>query len=336
LFNSKFRSVVVLLGAAFALLACGTDKDASTAPAEQNPTHLAKVQALGLESITEGSTVVYYSKAREPRARAVLAMVGGFLARYTATYGAVTLHVAVLTEPDWKATIENPYGVPGIRDPGDKPIAFMPADVEQGTLYRRVVALADSLPAATKDDITAKCGSLSACTLQYADLIILHEISHVYVERIAFGRPNMWVGELAPDYLVYQYLRGEQRPELGAWGIMNAVMARMAPHVKSLDELEQRRREEGALDRLEPELPRLHGILMERIPEVHERVGADFLPRLVKAFPRQDNPTGCGTKGLNAGICRSHELPEAEVLRRLDAITPGFTAWAASYGTARR
>lgn len=326
----------MLLGASIAFLACGTDQEASTAPTEQDPTHHAKVQALGLESVTEGSTVVYYSKGREPRARAVLAMVGGFLARYTPTYGPVALHVAVLTEPDWKATIENPYGVPGIRNQGPKPIAFMPADVEQGTLYRQVLALADKLPAATKDDIAAKCGSLSACTLKFADLIILHEISHVYVERMAFGRPNMWVGELAPDYLVYQYLRGEQRPELGAWSIMNAVMARMDPHVKSLDDLEQRRREEGALDRLEPELPRLHGILMERIPEAHDRVGGDFIPRLVQAFPRQENPTGCGTTGLSAGICRSQELPEAEVLRRLDAITPGFTAWAGSYGTARR
>jgi len=336
LINSKFRSVVMLLGAAVALLACGPDKDAPTASTEQGPTHLAKVRALGLESVTEGGTVVYYSKGREPRARAVLAMVGGFLARYTSAYGAVALHVAVLTEPDWKATIDNPYGVPGIRDPGATPIAFMPADVEQGSLYREVIALADKLPAATKDDIAAKCGSLPACTLKFADLIILHEISHVYVERMTFGRPNMWVGELAPDYLVYQYLRGDQRPELGAWSIMNAVMARMTPHVKSLDDLEQRRREEGALDRLEPELPRLHGILMERIPEVHDRIGADFIPRLVKTFPRQENPTGCGTTGLNAGICRSQELPEAEVLRRLDAITPGFTAWAGTYGTARR
>lgn len=326
----------MLLGAAFAFIACATDREAPAAPKEQNPTHLGKLQALGLGSVTEGNTVVYYSKDREPRARAVLAMVGGFLARNAPAYGPVALNVAVLTEPDWKATIENPYGVPGIRDPGPKPIAFMPADVEQGTLYREVLALADTLPAATKADIAAKCGSLSACTLKFADLIILHEISHIYVERMAFGRPNMWAGELAPDYLVYQYLRGGQRPELGAWTLMNAVMARMDPIVKSLDDLEQRRREEGALDRLEPELPRLHGILMERIPVVYERAGADFIPRLAKAFPKQEQPTGCGTKGLSAGICRSQEVPEAEVLRRLDAITPGFTAWAASYGTARR
>ena len=61
----------------------------------------------------------------------------------------------------------------------------------------------------------------------------------------------------------------------------------------------------------------------------------DFMPRLAKAFPRQEHPAGCFTDGLNAGICRSQELPEAEVLRRLDAIAPGFGAWSQRYGTAR-
>ena len=320
----------MLLGAATAFLACNGP---AIAAKQQSSTHLAKVQALALDSIKEGSTVVYYSKGREVRARAVLAMVGGFLARFAPAYGPVALQVAVLTEPDWKATIENPYGVPGVRHPG--PVAFMPADVEQGTLYHEVLAIAGKLPPATKADVTAKCGSLSACTLQFADLLILHEIAHLYIERAAFARPNLWLGEFASDYLVYEYLRGERRPELGAWNIMNGVIARMPPHVTSLADLEQRRRQEGALNRLEPELPRLHGILMERIPEVYDRAGADFLARLAKAFPPQAQPTGCGTKGLNDGICRSQELPEAEVLRRLDAIVPGFSAWSASYATAR-
>src|SRR6187455_1321713 len=132
----------MLLGAATAFLACNGP---AIAAKQQSSSHLAKVQALALDSVKEGSTVVYYSKGREPRARAVLAMVGGFLARFTPVYGPVALRVAVLTEPDWKATIENPYGVPGVRDPG--PIAFMPADVERGTLYHEVLAIADRLPA---------------------------------------------------------------------------------------------------------------------------------------------------------------------------------------------
>ena len=65
-------------------------------------------------------------------------------------------------------------------------------------------------------------------------------------------------------------------------------------------------------------------------------MGTDFILRLAKAFPRQANPTGCWTEGLNWGICRSQELPEAEVLRRLDAIVPGFNAWMLTYGTVRQ
>ena len=324
----------MMLGAILlALLNWGPATGAAQAAKAPAPTALAKVEALSLESVKEGNTVVYYSKGREARGRAVLALVRGLLAWCTPVYGALDLKVAVLNEADWKSAIDNPYGVPGVRQPG--PIAFMPADVERGTLYREVLALADSLPAATKQDIAAKCGSLSACTLQFADLIVLHEITHVYVERTSFGRPNMWVGELAPDYLVYAYLRAEHRPELAAWNVMNAVTARMTPHVTSLESLEHERHNANSLTRLEPELPRLHGILMERIPEVYDRVGLDFIPRLATTFPRQEHPTGCWTEGLNAGICRSQELPEAEILHRLDAVAPGFSAWSQRYGTAR-
>ena len=135
---------------------------------------------------------------------------------------------------------------------------------------------------------------------------------------------------------VYGNLAGT-RPELDAWRVMNAVMARVEPNVKSLADLERRRHDDGAFGRLEPELPRLHGILMERMPDVYDHVGLDFLPRLAKAFPKQEHPTGCPKEGLNGGICQSQELPEAEILRRLDAITPGFSEWSArSYDAARR
>jgi len=132
LISRKSRLLLILLSAVpLALLAC-VSQETSNVAKEQNRTHLAKVQARSLDSVTEGDTVVYYSKGRETRGREVLALVGSLLARFTPTYGPLALHVAVLTESDWKATTESPYGVPGVRDPG--PIAFLPADVEQGML----------------------------------------------------------------------------------------------------------------------------------------------------------------------------------------------------------
>lgn len=242
--------------------------------------------------------------------------------------------MAVLTESDWKKTIENPYGVPGVRDPD--PIAFMPADVEAGVLYRDVFAIADGLSRELRTDIDARCGSLRGCTAKFADLIVLHEIGHVYVDRTRFGRPNMWLTEFAADYLAYAYLREAQHPDLMAWNIMNTITARIAPTVGSLEEFERQRATADGFKRLEPELPRLHGILMEHIPLVYERVGSAFISRMVDAFPRQEHPSGCRTEGLSAGICESQELPEAEILRRLEAIAPGFSNWAQRYGDARR
>ena len=71
--HSRAGSTLILLGVAWlAFVGCRTDKPAADAVEEQTPNHLAKVQALGLASFTEGSTVVYYSKDREARARAVM------------------------------------------------------------------------------------------------------------------------------------------------------------------------------------------------------------------------------------------------------------------------
>src|SRR5436190_22427553 len=93
-------SVSVLCGAVLAFVAGRAITPVLDAAEGQSLTHLAKVQALGLESVTEGSNVVYYSKGSEPRARAVLAMVGGFLGRFNPVYGQVALRVDVHSEPD--------------------------------------------------------------------------------------------------------------------------------------------------------------------------------------------------------------------------------------------
>lgn len=242
------------------VLGCGSSREDPKVQPVQTLTHLARVQALDLDSVARNGTVVFFSKGRELRAEAVLTLVDAMVAHFTPTHGPLALHVAVLTEPDWKAVIDNPYGVPGVRNPG--PIAFLPADVEQGVLYRDVLSLAEGLPPAMRRDIDTRCTSLAACTLQFADLIVLHEIAHVYIERSSLGRPNFWLGEFAPDYLVYEYLRGEGGPKLTAWNLMNAVTAHIPPHVASLEEFERRRQEPGAFQSLTPELPRLHGILM--------------------------------------------------------------------------
>src|SRR5687768_10090323 len=87
---------------ALIMTGCAVSRSAPLTP----QTHLAKVQALSLDSIVERGTTVYYSTRREARARAVLSLVGGMQERFTPAYGPLTLRVAVLTEPDWKNTIE--------------------------------------------------------------------------------------------------------------------------------------------------------------------------------------------------------------------------------------
>ena len=308
------RPTPLLILSVVCVASCEPAQITPTADPARDTTHLARVQSLTLDSIARPGLVVYFSEGRQPRGEAVLSLVDSMIAYFQPIYGPLPLRVAVLDTADWRATLENPYGVPGVRHPG--PIAFMPADIEDGVLYRDVLRLTASLPQEMRERIERDCGSLAICTMTFADLIVLHEIAHAYVDR-TFARPNLWLGEFAPDYLVYTYLRTTGNPNLVAWNLMNEVTAQIPPNVASLADFELRRKEPNSLATLTPEFPRLHGILMERIPEVYEKFGDRFLPHLTASFP-----PGHKSPGLSHFWPQCGDLSIARVIRGRSAPSP--------------
>jgi hypothetical protein len=301
-----------------------------TASVAQAQTHLEKVKALRLDSLKAGSNVAYYSEGQEARARVFLTLIHDMEAFYAREKNwRLAQFVAVLSEKDWRATIENPYGVPGVRYPG--PISFVPADVQRGVVYRDIVSLWDRVTPELEAEIKQVCGSIETCAADGSDAIITHELGHVYEEYAGIGRPNVWVGELVADYLSYAYLRERRPPQFKPYLLIHRLSASSPPQFNSLDEFER-----NVSSAVPAELGRLHAVLLERVQEVYAKQGLRFIEKVAAAFPRQERPTGCPTSGAAAGLCESQRLPQEEVLRRLEAIEPGFTAWAGTFGRTRR
>jgi hypothetical protein len=61
---------------------------------------------------------------------------------------------------------------------------------------------------------------------------------------------------------------------------------------------------------------------LEQVIRVYPQQGLKFLEQVHAAFP--------------AGSSPNHQLGNAETLRRLEKLSPGFTAWAASLETRPR
>jgi hypothetical protein len=136
---------------------------------------------------------------------------------------------------------------------------------------------------------------------------------------------------MTAHYFAYAYLHERRRTLLDAFMLMHRVYAAATPQLTTLDQFEAGMPPGPARAR---EYGRFQALFLERVEQVYARQGLGFIDKLAAAFPRQERPTGCPTGGV--GVCASQRLPNDEILRRLEAIEPGFIAWAGRVGQARR
>ena len=306
-------------------------------------THLARVQALKLDSLVTTRVVTYFSSGQAGRAQLLSAALEG-MAEYYANVRAwdVRPRLAVLSENDWRQAVENPYGVPAMRQPG--PIAFMPASVTSGVVYRDFVAIGRNLSAALRSSVTAGCRSLEQCSADGADGIVFHELGHMYQGPAGIGSPAYWFNEFVADYIAYAYLRARAPPQTNAYMTINRLTSYEPPQFASLDAFER-----GIEQALPSELGRLHGVFTERIMQVYDRQGLLFLDSLAVAFPVARHPFGCGETPPPArggsvppmsrswiGLCDESVVATQTILERLEAIEPGFIAWAQRFAEQRK
>jgi hypothetical protein len=262
------------------------------------PSHLDKLRALGLPVLQLGSVTAYHSRDRQSRAEKLTAVLADE-ARFYELDGASSLetNVAVLDEADWRATFELPYGLAAYRSDGA--VIFLPADVQRGAIFKDLLAAS----AASPSDVA-----------EVADLIATHELGHAYERRhFGIGPPSQWFNELVAWYIGYGYLAACAPESLRkVLHLHRAVAETTRPTTRSLDEYE-RSTPTGR------EYARFQALFLARTRDVYAARGLQYLDDLAREFPK-------------AATRDEERLSNAEILRRLERLSPGFERWARSVG----
>ncbi len=275
------------------LLLAGT---LSAAPAQgQDPSPLARVEALGLDTMKVGRVTVYFASADRERAGQLASLCEAAAAFFERELGiAFDVRIAALGPEHWFSEHPGiPYAIPWASIP--ERLIFMPSSLKEGFLVQGPSELEDR---------------------RRADFILLHEYGHLAAKayfRPADDRndlPVSWFDELLANYFAYAYLHvsdGEWAEAAKATWV--GVIESFTPSVLSLDW--------GFMNDLPPdEIARTYGwyqnLLNLRAAAVYEEHGLDFL-RMLKNRLVWEKAAGWNT---------------ASLLPSLEDIAPGFEAWA--------
>jgi hypothetical protein len=259
--------------------------------------------------VLPGPVPVYYSRGREDRAVALRDSLVKAVDYFDAALKIrPRLSLAVLARADWERVAGLPYGLP-FTYPGPSGLIVMPAEQ---VLFADLIAkmMHDEGPSGGVARAAADTGlPLDELTRRFGDSIVYHEFAHVLVPQYGIVEPNRWFSEFLANFVLQSYLAqsGLDGRVLRFVEAVNAGQRNQSVTYRSLDDLEKRY---GRID------PGNYGWYQSqtdaRAREIFKAQGLQFLARVKTAFP-------AGTPGA---------LPVAEVLSRLDAIAPGFTAWA--------
>jgi hypothetical protein len=215
------------------------------------------------------------------------------------------VHLAVLSEEDWSRITPIPYTIPFF-SPGAA-LIVLPATTA-GPIVDDYLDSQHRLPQARLQRIRDAGFTFEEGAHTMVDLIGYHELGHLYTRAYGIQIPGHWVSEFLATYFAYAYLRRAQPHLAELWdGIVQRAPDARPAHTSLTD-----------FDRLyfgvgPDNYFWYQGIFAARVSEVFAERGLAFLAAVRDAFP-------AGT---------TDPLPGDEVLARLEAIQPGFLAWAA-------
>jgi len=270
---------------------------------------LERVKALG-GPVIEGAVRTYYTPGYEKRARNLQRFVDGERTFVKKELGIdVPLSLAVLDPAQWKLVERQlPYSMPSVT--GDPPVALMPADwsVAPPDFFPKANEVE---PAAVKT-ATAHGLSWNEANHRAGDLIGGHELGHAVIEAYGIVPGTHWLNEMLASYVLYAFLQQERRDLLWLDQLMQAAdpSDRKQRHV-SLDDFEAQYMQILTTDGRN--YGWYQGQFFGLVRKVYTRKGIGFLREVHAAFPE-------GEKWFALG--------NAETLRRLEDISPGFVAWA--------
>ncbi|WP_373068656.1 hypothetical protein [Gemmatimonas sp.] len=269
---------------------------------------LQRIRALGLPSSTDRLTV-YYSPGHEAKAVRLRTLIQDARQFFADSLGiSPELSIAVLERPTWERVItDQPYGIPGIE--GAPPVAFLPA-TDDNLAANDALSLEAAISDTARRLIAASGRTWTEASKRYVDLVGLHELGHAFAAAYGIDVPSQWFNEWLATYFCYTYLRAARPVDAKLWeGILQGYRDAAHPEHRTIDAFERLYFAVGAQNYVW-----YQARFQQQVQRVHDEQGVTFLRRLKQAFPR----------GATRMASRD------ELLHRLDAIEPGFGAWAAT------
>lgn len=289
-------------------LACALGLSAIPAAAQPAaPSTLEQVRGLGLDSLA-GPLPVHYSATFADRAREVQEILRQGARFFADSLGLqTTVRVALLAEPEWRRVSPIPYGVPYVQGG----VVFIPATGD-GVIAADFLRLEAGASPAVMAKVAQTGLGFGDNARRIGDLIGYHELGHGYTGAYGIRPHARWFGEFLATYMAYAFMHRAQPPLARGWeAMMQAKLDAPAPQHTSLADFER------LYIRVGPENYNWYqAAFAVKAAEVFQAHGLGFLAQVRTAFPAGDGAA----------------LDSDAVLARLEAIHPGFRAWADALG----
>jgi hypothetical protein len=256
-----------------------------------------------------GAMQAFYSPGFRVRAEFLQNLLTGEFDYYSKKFGTefAPVTLAVLTPEQWTKVVPFPYALPSMTM--TRPYIFtMPSDWSKSTTFP--FPQKKDVDLATLNRARSEGHTWETLRWEGGDGIGTHEIGHSISWQLGIDPHVHWFAEFLASYIGYAYLKAEHPEEvLGNelfWkaGFLNTPH----PHT-SIEYLETHYKEIPIQD--PANYAWYEFALDQRLLEVYQQQGFDFLVKVRNSFPVD-----------------ASKLNTAEVLDRLEAMQPGWKAWA--------
>jgi hypothetical protein len=130
---------------------------------------------------------------------------------------APTVRLLVPSPQDWETYADVPvYGLPHTVQEGQALVmGDEPADFWQGVISM----IDDILAPAQRAEMEAVYGIADGQIniAPFADLIVVHELAHLFHEQVPFAFPRLWLDELFANLCVHTYIAEREPEQLPVW-----------------------------------------------------------------------------------------------------------------------
>ena len=199
-----------------------------------------------------------------------------------------------------------PYGVPGVA--GNPPVVFVPAD-DEGAAAEDALSLEARVSAEVKQGLALLGMSYAQAARRYVDLVALHELGHVYVDKLGIRPNSRWLNELLATYIGYAFMRERESEHAKLWdAMMQAYLEGVDPTWRRLSDFDSRYFGVGARNYVWYQA-QFHSI----VRRVYEERGLSVLAGLRRTF---DTAT-------------TVPMEPALIIERLSPHFPGVRQWSA-------